>query len=247
MICRTAGPSRAAVHITHATLTGLFMGLGWLLGTTLRARSAVRTVAVDHFAELDLTGAGIRLGRTAGGLTRQGHRQSAASVPVLRIFGDYECAACQRLNRAAVDSLEALADSGLLQLVYHHAPLSSHWRGRSAASVAYCAAAEGRASPVHKALSASVADWTHATDPLPSLLAAAATAGANADSIRACIAGGRVADRVMRDRDLAANLDVVVVPTVFLDHARLDFKSYGALLDHITRVTRSAARATIAS
>lgn len=243
---------RTSTLFTRAMLFALPVGLGWLGGTALRSRSAVGSIPIPQLADLDTEGAGMSFGPArdvrAGDVGGIDVARGNPDVPVLRIFGDYECASCQRLEQTAGDSLRSLARSGLLRLIYHHAPLRAHWRGPMAAEVAYCADADGRGAPVHQALYRSVFSWAaDGADPLASMIVVARQAGANGDSIAECIAADRMTTRVMRDRDVAAVLQVVAVPTVFLDHSRLEFNSYAALLDHVARTVRMRREASAAS
>lgn len=159
----------------------------------------------------------------------------AAGAPVLRIFGDYECPACRALEREAGDTLRSLAAAGRLTLIYHHAPLRTHWRGAVAAEVAYCAAIAGQGSAAHRALLQRTMEWSGASDPAADLLIAPSFPAPAADSVRACLRRGAVRDAVARDRRLAVALGVDAVPTLVLDGARLEFRSWAALVKHVTR------------
>lgn len=220
---------------TTAMLLSAAIGGGWLVGVAARARTAVAVVPVAAPDDPDVTqAAGVRIDGPRVGSARTGDTNwEGGAVPVLRIFGDYECGACQALDVEAGDSLRALAAAGRLTLIYHHRPLRTHTRGSVAAAVAYCGAAAGRAGAVHVALQRSVQVWSSSDDPLEPMLAAAARAGAPADSVAECLSQNRMADRVAADRRLAAALNVVAVPTVFLDGSRLEFRSFAALLAHV--------------
>lgn len=226
---------------TTAVLFAVVAGSGWIAGLGLQARSAVREMVEPGLAGPAVAVAsGIRLG---GPAMAGGDAAATPGVPVLRIFGDYECPACRALEREVGDSLRALADGGLIVLEYHHRPLSSHVRGRLAAEVAYCGAAAGYAAVVHDALGRSVEVWARGSEPLSAMLETVGTPDSLRAALEACIEGGRMVDAVDADRRLADSLAVTAVPTVFLDAARLEFRSYDALVSHVTRrATRPSAR-----
>ena len=225
---------------TTAVLLAAVTGGGWIAGVGVRARSAITEVAVTGLADSGVAAeSGIRLGETEAVSGPGADR----GVPVLRIFGDYECPACRALEREAGDSLRLLAEAGLITLVYHHRPLSTHPRGSLAAEVAYCGAADGHGSAVHAALLASVDRWPGATDPLLVMLDAVGSSVPSRAALVMCVSDGRTVDRVDGDRRLAESLGVTAVPSVFLDAARVEFRTYAALLGHVTRKSARAAKA----
>jgi len=211
---------------TGTMLLAASIGGGWLVGVGVRARTAVRErPAAVALAPAGSTDAGIRL----GGPVKATH--------VLHVFGDYECPACQALEHAAGDSLRVLASAGRLAIVYRHAPLSAHWRGPLAAEVAYCGALSGVGPQVHDALVATAGVWSASEDPVPLMIDAVVRRGLSADSVAGCVASGRAEGRIEADQRLAAALGVTAVPAVYLDSARLEFRSWAALLRHVTRRT----------
>jgi protein-disulfide isomerase len=220
----------AAALFSRGLLLVAAAGAGWLGGQAFRARTAVKERPLSLVPDSTLAaGAGIRF----AGPVRPGQ-------PVLRIFGDYECPACQSLDRLAGDSLRALARAGVLAVIYHHAPLRSHRRGPLAAAAAYCGARFGAGPAAHRVLQQTVSEWSRSTDPLPALARVLTGAGVREDSVTACMRDGRTDALVEADRRLGGAFGVNSVPTVVLHDARLEFGSVRALLRHITRaVTRN--------
>jgi protein-disulfide isomerase len=224
---------------TMAVLLALVTGAGWIAGLGVRARSAVSEVPVAALADPGVAAvSGIRL----GGPEAASGPSGGSGVPLLRIFGDYQCPACRALEREAGDSLRALAAAGLITLVYHHRPLSTHPRGSLAAEVAYCGAADGHGARVHDALLASADRWPGATDPLLVMLDAVGSSVPSLAVLVMCVSDSRMVNRVDGDRRLADSLAVTAVPAVFLDAARVEFRSYAALVGHVTRKAVVAAR-----
>jgi protein-disulfide isomerase len=230
---RAATPRRAPVIVprlfTRLLLLGACAGAGWLGGTAWNAHTAVRERAVPPIDESMFPSAGMAAGPAAG-------------VPTLRIFGDYECSACRDLDERLGDSLLVLARTGRIRLVYHHSPLRVHPLGAQAGAVAYCAALHGHGWAVHRALYRMSPAWGRTdadragSSSLQRLLSTAARAGADSTAVRACVAAGRAEASVREDHALARLLRVRAVPTILADSARLEFRSFPALLGHITRL-----------
>lgn len=207
---------------SRGTLLLAAAGAGWLGAEACRARTIRERPVASVPDSAIAAGAGIRYDGPAG-----------TDRPILRIFGDYECPACQSLARLAGDSLRGLARAGALTVVYHHAPLLRHKRAALAAAATYCAAMHGSGDAAHEVLQRSVAEWSRASDPVPVLARLLARVGVSADSATACLRDGRVAGLVEADRRLAIALGVTAVPTVVLDDVRLEFRSARALIRHI--------------
>jgi protein-disulfide isomerase len=215
--------------VTRILILCACLGTGWLGGTALRARSAVREVPIA--VEMS---AYPHAGMAAG--------KGAAGIRTLRIFGDYQCSSCRELERMFGDSLRSLAAIGRIQLIYHHAPLRTHPRGALAARVVYCAAEQGTGWAVHRAFYRGPARWTRAPlsgDPVTSasgvLIAEAEAAGADTAALRTCVESGRADRAVEQDRELADRLGIHAVPTLILGGSRLEFASFRALIRYITR------------
>jgi protein-disulfide isomerase len=209
-------------------LAGGLLGLGLLGGQVARARFAgVEVVGPIDTDRLVAREAGMAVGPVRG-------------VPVLRVFGDYECPACRSLERAAGDTLRALARRGRIRFVYHHAPLRTHHRGERAAALAYCAQESGSPWVVHAALFESL--------PGPGIDGAARTAldaavrtGAAGPTkgLAACLDSERTATRIAADRAAAGAIGLTEVPTLIFGDQRVRARSWRALVRWVT--ARSAA------
>jgi protein-disulfide isomerase len=226
---RTAGPERQsnerrlrrrARAWTTLLLAVASAAAGGFAGMGARSLTAVREHEVAGQFEL----------RAQVGGVAEGERG-----PVLRVFGDYQCPACRELERVAGDSLRALARRGRLRFVYHHSPLGAHRRGPLAAAAAYCAQQFGSPWLVHGALYDRAPVWSAGEDPVGRVAAASARGGVDPGRMRACLDARLTATQVERDRALANRLGIRAVPTVFVDDARIEFRSYHALLRYVTR------------
>lgn len=148
---------------------------------------------------------------------------------VVRIFGDYGCPACQALHRALGDTLLALARRGRLRLVYLQRPLGASTTGHALALAVACAPAE-RAWDVHDGLFASRADGIRAGAPRLPLDPDASAA------LRRCAASDAVRRRVRAAIDAAVSAGFHEVPVVLVGDQRVHFRTYPALLRHVTRM-----------
>jgi len=144
-----------------------------------------------------------------------------AHAPTVRVFGDYACPACRAFEREAGDSLRALASAGLIRIAYYHFPLGDRRSGRIAAAMVVCAAAAGHGWDAY-------ASHYGSTDP-----PASAHAGRADDA--SCVNDPRTVQLVDTEREQARSAGVREVPAVFLDDARLRFRSFEDVLRHITR------------
>jgi len=203
-------------------------GVAAVAGTGLLAGSAARS----RFGGIEVAGRvdAARLPAMATGIPVGPER----GVPILRVFGDYECPACRALEQEAGDTLRALARRGLIRFVYHHAPLRGHRRGPDAAAAAYCAADAGATRSVHRALYESAPHWGNGPDGEDRLLAVVAAAAADTAGLRECMRSERTAKRVAADRAAADALGIAAVPMVLLGDQLLEVGSWRALVRFVT-------------
>jgi protein-disulfide isomerase len=159
----------------------------------------------------------------------------ASGAHRLVIYSDYECAVCALLEREAGAALRVMARGGRLRLEIRHAPLAAHRRAPRAASAAVCAQREARGWAMHEALFATTPRWRSGPPAAPWFLRLADSLGLDRRSFAECLGDPAVAAAVATDRDLAAALGVAVVPTIFLDRERLDFRTPRALVRRVRR------------
>jgi protein-disulfide isomerase len=204
-----------------------FGGLGLIGGSVLRSRAGgVEEEPLASPVDQVPLEAGMAIGPPLG-------------TPVLRVFGDYECPACRALERAAGDTLRALARRGRIRFVYHHAPLRAHLRGPRAAVAAYCALDAGVVWSAHAALYASAPEWGMGPAGEERLLEALAPVVEDTATLHACITGDAAGRRVTADRSAADALRIREVPTVFFGDRRLRVGSWPGLIRYVTAKVRS--------
>lgn len=204
---------RPVVRVGVVIAAGLAVGM--VAGKTARSRIS----GVDISGRVEAAA-----GAAAGGMAVG----PGTGVPVLRVFGDYECPACAALERQAGDTLRALARRGHIRFVYHHSPLRMHVRGKAAARAAYCAPGPKRWI-IHAELYDSAPFWRTGGDTVEQMLSVLAPV-ADTGLIRACLGSDTVHRRVAADRALADGLGVIEVPTIFWGDRRLRVRTWSALV-----------------
>lgn len=221
--------------------------LGWLLivmcvfgasalgGGMLRS-TAGRVVEEPFESKVALNGLApvLTRGSAAGG-----------AVPVVRVFGDYECIACGAFERQVGRTLEELADAGRIRLEVYDATLAAHRRGAVAAVAVRCAERENRGWEVHRALYTRASDWKGAEDAVAgigSIVREAMhgqTVSPGGSAFDACMNREEIHAAVEAGRARVRALGIHQVPTVILNGRKLRFESWRGLRRHIER---SAAR-----
>lgn len=153
---------------------------------------------------------------------------------VVRVFGDYECPACARLDAVAGRRLREWAQADRLRYVYHHAPLSVHRRGRAAAAAAYCAWRAGQGWEMHALLYDRRGEWSVGRAPTERFRRYADEIGIDPDEFLRCLARPETLERVEGDLRLARDLDIGGVPRVVVDgHLLAELRRPGELIDTV--------------
>jgi protein-disulfide isomerase len=142
-------------------------------------------------------------------LASTGSQLGSAASPVAVVeFSDYECPFCRRSDA----TLDSVLPGTTILVSYHHLPLSQlHPAAYDAARAAICAEQQNRFKAMHHLLMTTEAwqidrDWW----------AAAKVAGVR-DQARfiACLGDASTANRINRDREMAAALGVTGTPAFF--------------------------------
>jgi len=154
---------------------------------------------------------------------------AAARVSV-HIFADYTCAACDRLEQRAGDSLRSLARAGLIRLYHHHAPILGRPADFAAHALA-CAVEAGEPWLLHAALYA-IDGRERGAPPSEAILNASPRLG-ELPALRTCLRTP-APDAARPAIAHARRLGIHEVPTVVVDGQRVRYRSSGRLLDFIT-------------
>lgn len=144
-------------------------------------------------------------------------RGPATALVTVVMFADYECPFCGRGNATVNQLIKAYP--GKIRMAYKHYPLPSHKGGKRAAEVAHCVTkASGAATfwKLHDKFYQSMDGYDDKT-----LLAAAASVGANAAKVKACLADPKQLAPLMADMVLGSALGVDGTPAFFINGKKI--------------------------
>ena len=144
---------------------------------------------------------------------------SAARIAIIE-FSDFECPFCGRYARDVYPRLaEEYVDTGKVQYVFRHYPLSNHPLAVNAAEAVECAAGEGKYREMHDLPFEGNGALSEAD-----LLGYAASANLPLVDFETCLTTGAMAGRVMDDRRHGEELGVTATPTFFFAEVQEDGK-----------------------
>jgi protein-disulfide isomerase len=128
-------------------------------------------------------------------------------------FSDYQCPFCKRHVMATLPQIERdYIATGKLRYVFRDFPMESiHAQAPKAAEAAHCAGEQGQYWEMHDKLFAT----QDALGP-ENLMQLAGTIGLKVEPFRACMDGGRHAQRIRNDIAEAEKLGVQGTPTLFI-------------------------------
>lgn len=149
--------------------------------------------------------------------------------PIVRVFDDYECAACELFDRRVADRLRRLEQEGRIRLRYHHAPVATHVKSGFAAAAVLCTPPEDRYR-VRRALHRD-RRWAYADDPERAV--AGATSSDATDALLACMRSDSIAATLQEDEAFVRRAGIRRVPTIWVRGSMLRFRSYSSLLNHL--------------
>jgi protein-disulfide isomerase len=175
-------------------------------------------------------------------------RLGSPSAPIVLVeYSDIQCGFCGRFARNVLPELkQRLIDTGSVQLVFRHLPLSNHALAPKAAEALECARSQGRFWEMHERLFAERADLTN-----DGLRNHATTLALDAEAFDACLTGGRYGAKVKADALEASSLSIRATPTFLLgtllqsDQVRpvvryTGLQSFDTLSDAVTELRRSS-------
>lgn len=129
---------------------------------------------------------------------------------VLTEFSDFECPFCRRFY----DTLNRLKEEyeGQLRVVYRQYPLNIHPNAHAAAEASLCAEEQGEFWAMHDLMFEEQTGLD-----AEGLKEKAARIGLNEEEFAACLASGRFAEQIRRDREEADRLGITGTPFVFIN------------------------------
>ncbi|MEK7218851.1 MAG: thioredoxin domain-containing protein [Patescibacteria group bacterium] len=137
------------------------------------------------------------------------------NAPALLLFTNHACAYCRRFQEEILPRLkEDFIDAGKVELRTAILPLEKYPLSRREAAALPCAGAQGKGQEMHAALF-RLDDHTE-----ENLLAAAQALQLKMEDFSACLASPDTAALAQAQEDLAAQLDVTLIPALFLGEER---------------------------
>lgn len=201
-------------------------GAAAVLHTALRGPDPIRTVHIGAAVAERAADAGVAIG-------------PADAAIVVRVFSDFQCPACRRLDAEAGVVLRRWAADGLIRYVHIHAPLPAHRRGPAAAAASHCAARAGRPWDMHRMLADRLPEWTQGEPPEPRFVTYAHALGLDTTTFALCLTDPATAEQVQRDRAAARALAPDRVPVVYVNEALIEgLRDPAQLVDHVRRLLR---------
>jgi protein-disulfide isomerase len=135
----------------------------------------------------------------------------------LIIVSDFQCPYCKEWHDASWAAIrKEYVETGKIRVAYVNLPLSMHRNAWPAAEAAMCASVQGKFWPVEESLFRAQKDWEGLADPSPSFEAFAKSAGADVDSLRACVKSGAMRPLIRGDMDRAGQAGAQSTPTFFV-------------------------------
>jgi protein-disulfide isomerase len=150
----------------------------------------------------------------------------------VRIFGDYECAACRQLELSVGDALLHSAAAGTIRIVYLHRPLATRRDAALAAAAIACVPEPLRRWQFHRALYRRGAEPSSSSAPLSERVVK--LIGADS-ALASCARSDPAQSHARRSLAAARAAGFHEVPTVLVNDQHVRFRTYAALVRHIGR------------
>lgn len=135
---------------------------------------------------------------------------------VVRVVADYECAACERLDRVVGRTIRSWAREGRLRFQLIQAPLPGHRRAPKAAVALICAAVQDSAWPMHDLLVGRRSEWGWGPDPRRAFLEYARGLSLDMHRFETCLSARPTEERLDRDLRGARSVGVAAVPVILV-------------------------------
>jgi len=201
---------------------------------------------------LGLAAGGLAAAGLAAGQARQDDAQAARSKgsPTARVtmfeISDFQCPFCADFALQTMPILEReYVATGRVRLVFVNFPLQMHRNAEPAAELAMCAGRQGKFWQLHDLLFRNQRRWAGLAEPGDYFLQLGDSAGADRDSLVACLRAGTVRNLVRADAEGAVRSGARSTPTFYIEGGLMvgaaPVEVFRAVLDSIIRA-RSGTR-----
>lgn len=139
-----------------------------------------------------------------------------ASAPVIMYeVSDFQCPYCRQFWAETLPRLEAeYIQTGKIRLTFINYPIAQlHPNAQAAHELAMCGALQGKFWPLHDLLYSHQRDWAGLKDPQPYFRGLADSVGLSQDSLRSCVASGRIRQLIAAEEQAAYQGGVKSTPS----------------------------------
>jgi protein-disulfide isomerase len=208
---------------------------------------SIRSGSVLLAAALLVTGA---FGRAQNTDPLAARSKGAPNAPVtVYEMADFQCPACRMFAVTVLPTIDSeFVQTGKVRWVFINLPLTSiHPNAVAAATVAMCAARQGRFWPIHDALYKQQDDWAKLAEPRSTLVKIAQRAGVDRTTLLACLDDASVRRAIDLDAQRATRSGAHATPSFYIEGGLLEGAPYTPdpmrhLLDSIYAVRTRASK-----
>lgn len=194
-----------------------------------------------------LAAVGLVAGPVAHGVANQDDlhatRTKGSSTAPVTVYemSDFQCPFCADFALQTMPVLDReYVQTGKVRFIWVNLPLSYHKNAVPAAELAMCGARQGRFWQLHDLLFRNQRRWAGRAEPGSYFLSLGDSAGANRDSLAACLRDGAVRALVRADAEGAVRSGARSSPTFYIEGGLLvgaqPIEVFRAVLDSIVRV-----------
>jgi len=157
-------------------------------------------------------------------------------------MADFQCPVCRQFFLTVFPTIDReYVQTGKVRWIFVNFPLTRiHPNAVPAAQLAMCAARQQKFWPVHDALYHSQPDWAPQSDPMPTLLAVAESAGADRRALESCVASKATLAVVDQDAQGAVRAGAGGTPDFYIEGGLLDgaapVEDFRRILDSVYQV-----------
>ncbi len=147
---------------------------------------------------------------------------SPAATTWMIVISDFQCPFCKSWHDESWEAIrKEFVDSGKIRVAYVNLPLPMHANAVPAAEAAMCASVQGKFWPMQDALFRTQKSWADLADPLPFFEGLAREAGADVDTLRACVKSSATRPLIQGDEERASRAGAQSTPTFFVGNQPL--------------------------
>ena len=155
--------------------------------------------------------------------------KGAPNAPVtVYEMADFQCPACRMFAVTVLPTIDSeFVQTGKVRWVFINLPLTSiHPNAVAAATVAMCAARQGRFWPTHDALYKQQDDWAKLAEPRSTLVKIAQRAGVDRTKLLGCLNDDSVRREIDLDAQRATRSGAHATPSFYIEGGLLEGAPY---------------------